>query len=75
MIFRKLTAVLLALMLLALMLLAGMTSVFPATAAAAQTDDGFVGATSGKTGSCTWSLNGTALTIKGYGAMADYKGD
>ena len=51
MIFRKLTAVLLALMLLALMLLAGMTSVFPATAAAAQTDDGFVGATSGKTGS------------------------
>ncbi len=29
-------------------------------------------ATSGTTGSCTWTLNGTHLTISGYGAMADY---
>ena len=29
-------------------------------------------ATSGTTGDCTWSLNGTVLTISGYGRMADY---
>ncbi len=29
-------------------------------------------ATSGKTGDCTWTLNGTVLTISGNGAMADY---
>ncbi len=29
-------------------------------------------ATSGKTGDCTWTLDGTVLTISGNGAMADY---
>ncbi len=29
-------------------------------------------ATSGTTGDCTWTLNGTELTISGNGAMADY---
>lgn len=29
-------------------------------------------ATSGKTGKCTWTLDGTVLTISGNGAMADY---
>ena len=29
-------------------------------------------ATSGKTGDCTWTLNGTHLTISGNGAMANY---
>ncbi len=29
-------------------------------------------ATSGTTGSCTWTLNGTVLTISGNGAMKDY---
>ena len=29
-------------------------------------------ATSGTTGSCTWTLNGTELTISGNGAMKDY---
>ena len=29
-------------------------------------------ATSGYTGACTWSLDGTVLTISGYGEMKDY---
>lgn len=29
-------------------------------------------ATSGKTGNCTWSLDGTVLTISGNGKMQDY---
>ena len=68
--FRKLIAVL-----LAVSLLLGMMTVVPLTAAASQTEEEAVGASSGKTGSCTWSLNGTALTIKGYGAMADYSNE
>ncbi len=32
-------------------------------------------ATSGTTGDCTWTLNGTELTISGNGAMADYYAD
>ncbi len=31
-----------------------------------------VAATSGITGDCTWTLDGSHLTISGYGAMADY---
>jgi hypothetical protein len=31
------------------------------------------GATSGTTGDCTWSLDGTVLTISGNGKMADYQ--
>ena len=30
-------------------------------------------ATSGTTGDCTWTLDGTVLTISGNGAMADYQ--
>ena len=40
------------------------TGVFSITASAATS--------SGKTGDCTWSLNGTVLTISGSGRMADY---
>lgn len=29
-------------------------------------------ATSGTTGDCTWTLDGTVLTISGNGAMEDY---
>lgn len=32
-------------------------------------------ATSGTTGSCTWTLDGTVLTISGNGPMADYTGN
>ena len=56
---------------LALALLLSVAAAAPVTVSAAANDD-VVGARSGKTGDCTWSLNGTALTIKGYGAMADY---
>ncbi|MBQ1239048.1 MAG: hypothetical protein IIX71_03575, partial [Ruminococcus sp.] len=31
-----------------------------------------VSAESGQTGSCTWTLDGTVLTISGNGATADY---
>ena len=32
-------------------------------------------ATNGTTGDCTWTLNGTELTISGNGKMKDYRGD
>ena len=32
-------------------------------------------ATNGTTGECTWTLNGTELTISGNGKMKDYRGD
>ena len=35
-------------------------------------DTAAASATSGKTGDCTWTLDGTVLTISGNGAMADY---
>ena len=57
-------------LLLSLVLLAGMTAVVPSVGAAEtqseQTD------ASGTTGSCTWSLSGTVLTISGNGRMKDY---
>lgn len=46
------------------MLLVSVPMAFPTYAAAA--------AASGTTGDCTWSLNGTVLTISGNGAMGDY---
>ena len=48
---------------IALLLLIVPTGLFSITVGAA---------TSGTTGECTWSLNGTVLTISGYGKMADY---
>ena len=64
---RKLTAVLLSALLL--------TSVhaFHVSSYAAETADNEVGATSGTTGDCTWTIdeNGV-LTISGEGRMADY---
>ena len=46
------------------MLLVSVPMAFPTHAAAS--------ATSGKTGDCTWTLDGTVLTIRGNGAMANY---
>ena len=40
--------------------------------ATAATADGEPVSASGKTGDVSWSLNGTELTISGYGRMADY---
>ena len=57
-------------LLLSLVLLAGMTAVVP-TVGAAETQSEQTGA-SGTTGSCTWSLSGTVLTISGNGRMKDY---
>ncbi len=54
-------------LLLSLVLLAGMTAVVP-TVGAAETQSEQTGA-SGTTGSCTWSLSGTVLTISGNGRM------
>lgn len=39
---------------------------------AAQTEITDTGATSGTTGDCTWTLDGTVLTISGNGKMKDY---
>lgn len=64
---KKLTAILLS----ALM----MTSVpaFQLSAFAAETENAEVGATSGTTGDCTWTLSSDGvLTISGNGAMEDY---
>lgn len=57
-------------LLLSLVLLAGMTAVVPSVGAA-ETQSEQTGA-SGTTGSCTWSLSGTVLTISGNGRMKDY---
>lgn len=57
-------------LLLSLVLLAGMTAVVP-TVGAAETQSEQTGA-SGTTGSCTWSLSGTVLTISGNGRMKNY---
>ena len=47
-------------------------SVIPFAASAAKTEQN-VGASSGTTGDCTWTLDGSgALTISGNGQMADY---
>ena len=57
---------------LAVCLLATLLTAVPLSAQAAQPTGEAVGATSGKTGEVNWKLNGTELTISGYGAMADY---
>lgn len=53
-----------------LMSLVLLFSVFPLNAFAIGSSD----LTSGITGDCTWTLNGTVLTISGSGATADYGG-
>ena len=62
-IIKKSLAVLLSVMLL-------LTAVpFAASAAEVAPKEQSVGATSGTTGDCTWTLNNGALTISGNGAM------
>ena len=66
--FKKAIAVL-----LALLMVTTTISVFPLTVSSAEKTEESVGATSGRTGKCTWMLDdeGT-LTISGEGAMQDY---
>ncbi len=47
-------------------------TVVPFAASAAEVTAEAVGASSGTTGNCTWTLNNGALTISGNGAMGDY---
>ncbi len=48
-------------------------SVMPLTVSAAEATEDFVGATSGTTGDCTWTLDDNGvLTISGNGAMGNY---
>ena len=64
--FKKSLAVLLSAMLLA-------SVPFAATAAEVAPQEQSVGASSGTTGDCTWTLNNEdTLTISGNGAMGDY---
>ena len=48
-------------------------AIVPFNATAAENEITETGATSGTTGGCTWTLNGTELTISGNGAMAAYR--
>lgn len=57
--------------LLSLMLIVSAFTALPITATAA-TAENSAGATSGKTGSCKWTLDDGVLTISGNGAMANY---
>ena len=61
---QKITAFLLAVLLL--------TTVLPFSVLAAVTSQDTVGASSGTTGNCTWTLNNGVLTISGNGAMGNY---
>ena len=59
--------------LLCLCLALSVFTVVPFAASAAEVTEETVGATSGTTGSCRWSLDDEGnLTISGYGAMGDY---
>ena len=57
---------------LCLVLTLSMFAIVPMTASAAEEELSPTGATSGKTGNCTWSLKGTVLTISGNGSMGHY---
>ncbi len=57
---------------LCLVLALSMFAIVPMTASAAEAELSPTGATSGKTGNCTWSLDGTVLTISGNGSMGHY---
>ena len=66
--FKKAIAVL-----LALLMVTTTISMFPLTVSSAEKTEESVGATSGTTGDCTWTLdNEGTLTISGEGAMKDY---
>ena len=58
--------------LLCLCLVLSVFTVVPFAASAAEVTAEAVGASSGTTGNCTWTLNNGALTISGNGAMGDY---
>ena len=58
--------------LLCLCLTLSVFTVVPFAASAAEVTEETVGATSGTTGDCTWTLNNGALTISGNGAMVNY---
>lgn len=49
-----------------------MFTVVPFSVSASEDEIVEVGATSGITGDCSWTLDGTVLTITGKGTMADY---
>ena len=67
--FKKAIAVL-----LALLMVTTTISMFPLTVSSAEKTEESVGATSGTTGDCTWTLdNEGTLTISGEGAMKDYR--
>ncbi len=57
---------------LCLVLALSLFAIVPMTASAAEAELSPTGATSGKTGNCTWSLDGTVLTISGNGSMGHY---
>ena len=57
---------------LCLVLALSMFAIVPMTASAAEAELSPTAATSGKTGECTWSLDGTVLTISGNGSMGHY---
>ena len=57
--------------LLCLCLALSVFTVVPFAASAAEVTEETVGATSGTTGSCRWTLDNGALTISGNGAMVD----
>ena len=46
-------------------------TVIPCSASAIEDENASIGTTSGTTGDCTWSLDGTVLTISGNGKMED----
>ena len=59
-------------LLLSLMIIVTAITALPVSAQAAETDTQSVGASSGATGDCTWTLDNGVLTISGNGRMEDY---
>ena len=60
-------------LLLAFITVSTVFTAIPFTVSAAENSESImVGASSGTTGDCTWTLNGTELIISGEGAMGDY---
>ena len=59
-------------MILCLVMALSIFTAAPFTANSAEVNAAQTGAASGTTGDCTWTLNGTELTISGSGNMGDY---
>ncbi|GEM_PF-2224199 len=59
-------------LILSLLMVLAIFNIMPFTVSAAEIDASATGATSGTTGECTWTLDGTVLTISGNGKMKDY---